>query len=58
MSEKDDPQKFLGLSHHQLKTDVNELDADTREKYYKFSIGPWSPRWRRKVIFLHGFPYL
>ena len=32
MSEKDDPQKFLGSSHHQLKTDANELDADTREK--------------------------
>ena len=32
MSEKDDPKKFLGLSHHQLNADANELDADTREK--------------------------
>ena len=32
MSEKDDPQKFPGLSRHQLKTDEKELDADTREK--------------------------
>ena len=32
MSEKDDPEKFLGLSHHQLNADANELDADTREK--------------------------
>ena len=32
MSEKDDPRKSLGSSHHQLKTDINELDADTREK--------------------------
>ena len=44
MSEKDDPQKFLGSSHHQLKTDANELDADTREKLLQIQHGAGSEK--------------
>ena len=32
MNEKDDPHKYLDFSRKQLKGDINDLDADTREK--------------------------
>lgn len=32
MSEKNDSNKSLDFSHRPLKSDVNDLDADTREK--------------------------
>ena len=52
MSEKDDPQNFPGSSRHQLKTDANDLDADTREKLLQIQHRALESSLERKSSFL------